>query len=273
MPELPEVVVVTRSLNNTVANKEIKNIIILRPKMIKEITINEFKSYLIGNKINCVKNVGKNIVFHISNHLYLLSHLRMEGKYFYYQKHHKIEKNVHIIFEFTDGSELHYKDTRVFGTFHIRDNNYLNVLPISLLANEPKDTNYKEFFKVIKNKNRYIKTLLIDQSILVGLGNIYVDEVLFESKVNPLRRTNTITLNETRKIINNSIKILDKSIECGGTTVSTFTSLNSSKGTFQDHLKVYGRKNEKCYYCNNTILKTKVNGRGTHYCKKCQPLD
>ena len=200
MPELPEVVVVRRSLQNIVKNKIIKDIIILKPKIIKEITPNTFKKSLIGSKITDVTNVGKNIVFHLSNKLYLLSHLRMEGKYFYYEKHHCIHKHVHIVFIFTDGSELHYNDMRIFGTFHIRDTNYLNVLPLSLLAKEPKDTNYKELFKIIKKKNKHIKTLLIDQSILVGLGNIYVDEVLFASNVNPLRRTNTITLNETKKL-------------------------------------------------------------------------
>ena len=123
--------------------------------------------------------------------------------------------------------------------------------------------------KIIK-KNLHIKTLLLDQTIISGLGNIYADEVLFESKINPLKKGNEITLEECQRIIDASGKIIKKAIENGGTTIRSYTSSLGVYGHYQDYLKVHKRENEKCKNCDNIIKRIKVNGRSTYYCSNCQ---
>jgi formamidopyrimidine-DNA glycosylase len=271
MPELPEVKTVVKGLNQLILNKTIKNIVILREKIIKEISPKQFKETLIGLKVKKVTNKGKFIIFHFNNkNILMLSHLRMEGKYFYFDHNTKPEKHIHVIFKFTDDSELQYKDTRVFGTFHIRKNNYKTVLPLSKLANEPKNTEPKILYNRIKNRRIAIKSILIDQTILVGLGNIYVDEVLFAAKIDPTRPCNTITLKELNLIIKYASSILKEATRQGGSSIMSYTSINNQKGTYQNFLKVHTQKGKPCVKCKKVIEKIKVNGRGTYYCTNCQ---
>ena len=270
MPELPEVRTVVSQLNTLIINKTINNIIVLNSKIIKEISSNEFKKQLIGKNIINITNKGKFIIFHFNNDIFLVSHLRMEGKYFFYNKKTKPMKHVHLIFQFTNGSELHYHDTRIFGTFQIRNENYLQELPLSKLAKEASESNPHLLFKKIKNRRIAIKTILLDQTFIVGLGNIYVDEVLFDVKINPLTPANKITYLQMKKILKSTHKILNKATKCGGSSISSYTSLNGKAGTYQKHLKVHTRKDKPCFICSTTISKIKVNGRGTYYCNKCQ---
>ena len=270
MPELPEVKTVVSQLNTLIINHIIKDILIYKPKIIKEISAEEFKKQLIGKKIKNITNKGKFIIFHLNDDLFLVTHMRMEGKYFFYDKKTKPIKHVHLIFQFDNGSELQYHDTRIFGTFQIRNKNYLEELPLSKLGNEAAHSDPNLLFEKIKNRRIAIKTILLDQTFMVGLGNIYVDEVLFDVKINPKTPANKITYDEMKKIINSTHKILTKATKCGGSSIASYTSLNGKKGTYQNHLKVHTRKDKPCVICSLPISKIKVNGRGTYYCKRCQ---
>jgi formamidopyrimidine-DNA glycosylase len=137
---------------------------------------------------------------------------------------------------------------------------------------EPNSKNLtKEYLYEKLNKKRLpIKTLLLDQTIISGLGNIYADEVLFEAKINPLKSGENISINECQKIIDAANKIIKKAIENGGTTIKSYTSSLGVRGRFQQYLQVHKRENENCYICNNKIIKIKVGGRSTYYCNKCQ---
>jgi formamidopyrimidine-DNA glycosylase len=271
MPELPEVRVVSKSLSDKVKKKVIKSIEIYRPKMIKDIDSKEFKKTLIGQEIKDVTNYGKFIIFNFKSGLIMLSHLRMEGKYFFYKNLTNKNKHDHIVFEFTDGTFLHYQDTRVFGTFHLKTTkNYLTTKPLMRMGPEPSKINFEIFKEKILKRKTTIKTVLLDQTTMAGLGNIYVDEVLFASKINPTRGAFSMTNQDLKNILKYSISIMDKSTTLGGSSISSYTSLNKQEGQYQNFLKVHTKKNSPCPNCKTTILKIKVNGRGTYYCSDCQ---
>lgn len=271
MPELPEVRVVAKSLRNKIIDKKIESIRILRDKFIKEIEVDEFVKSVVNSTIKNIENIGKYLVFHLSNDNIIISHLRMEGKYSFYEQYEPDYRHNYIFFSFSDGTQLRYSDSRMFGTFQLRnESDYLNSLPLSKLGKIPAETNVDELYKKIHKKTVKIKTLLLDQTLVLGLGNIYVNEALWAAKIDPERTANKITKNELQLILDESTRIMDASTELGGTTISSYESLNKKEGKFQNFLMVHGREKKACKRCYNLITKTKVNGRGTYLCSNCQ---
>lgn len=275
MPELPEVQSMIDSLKDDgCLNHKIINVETIMPKLFKNSTFDEFKNHLITEKIKNISRVGKYLVFHLSNNKVFVVHLRMEGKLFYeedtfpYNKRHTL---VRIIFD--NKKELRYNDTRRFGTFTIyNENDYMNSKELSKLALDPlnPEFNYKYLKENISSSSRHIKTLLLDQTNVAGIGNIYADEILFASKINPNVPGNKITDDQFKQIAINATKILKLAVENKGTTISTYFFKREKKGEFQNLLKVHTKKDKPCPTCDTKILKTKVNGRGTYYCPKCQ---
>ncbi|MBN3534483.1 bifunctional DNA-formamidopyrimidine glycosylase/DNA-(apurinic or apyrimidinic site) lyase [Mycoplasma procyoni] len=271
MPELPEVRVVRQELNKYVQNRKIKEVSIFRDKFIQEIEASEFADVLKGKTVEFVENIGKFLAFHFSENIVVLSHLRMEGKYNFYEPRKERLFHDYVIFEFEDNTNLHYNDTRMFGTFHLRTKeNYLNTLPLSKLAKIPAETDLNDFIKSLSKRKQAIKTVLLDQTIVVGLGNIYVDEVLFATKISPLTPANEITKKQAKEILEAATDILDRSTELGGSSINSYTSLNKKKGSFQNFLQVHTKKGKACPECSQEIDKIKVNGRGTYICRRCQ---
>ena len=271
MPEIAEVETVRNILKKKILNKRIKKVKVLYPNII-ESDINDFKNKLINQSFIDIKRKGKWLIFELNDY-YLISHLRMEGKYFIKSSNDKIEKHEHVIFTFDDDVELRYHDTRKFGRMRLLNKDELNdCIEIKKQGYEPLDDNLTSNYLLdkFKNKRLPIKTTLLDQSIISGLGNIYVDEVLFASKINPLKETNKITLDEANNIIKSSKVIISNAIKCGGTTIRSYTSSLGVTGNYQNYLKVHKRNNLKCYECGSIINKITVNGRGTYYCPKCQ---
>ena len=147
-----------------------------------------------------------------------------------------------------------------------------NVLPLLELGKEPwdKDLNINYLKEKYKNKKLPIKTVLLDQGIITGIGNIYADEILFESKINPLKKAKDLNDLELQNIIDYTKKILEEAIKMGGTTIKSYESARGVHGRFQQNLKVHNHENDNCPICGSKIVKIKVNGRGTYYCPKCQ---
>lgn len=270
MPELPEVETVRRVLLTEIINHKILNVDIRYNKII-EGDIDEFKNKLINNTFNNINRLGKYLIFNLNN-INLISHLRMEGKYYYLKNHIEEDKHIHVIFYLDNGYMLEYKDVRKFGRMTLRTNEELyTTKPLNEVGLETLDlTNfpYIDVKNKINNSNNSIKTILLNQHIISGLGNIYVDEVLFASKVNPNRIGSSITLGEVKNIVTSSNKILLKAIEYKGTTIRTYTSSLGVSGAYQDFLLVHTK--EYCPICNNKLEKMKINGRSTYFCKNCQ---
>jgi len=269
MPELPEVETVKRVLETKILNHKIIDVKIKLDKIIKT-DQNEFKQALIGNHFTKLDRMGKWLMLELSNTRVVLSHLRMEGKYYYKDSKLPALKHEHVVFYFDNGMSLRYHDTRQFGTMELYQNKDDVVTYLKAkLGPEPFVATIDDL-NVLSNKRIAIKTALLDQAILAGLGNIYVDEVLFKSRINPIRPSNKITKKDKDNILKYSIDILNDSIEKGGTTIYSFKSDQGIDGLFVQDLLVHTRKDQPCPNCNATILKTKVNGRGTYYCPKCQ---
>jgi len=271
MPELAEVETVRNTLKKRILNKKIENIDIIYSKMLDS-DEKEFKEILIGNEFKDILRIGKWLIFELNNH-YLLSHLRMEGKYFIKNSNEEVQKHEHIIITFNDKTDLRYHDTRKFGRMKIVKKEELKSTPeIKKQGKEPFDdtltSNY--LLEKVKNKKLPIKSVLLDQEIISGLGNIYADEVLYASFIHPLRRASSINELECEKIIQTSKSILLKSIEEGGTTIKSYTSSLGVTGNYQKYLQVHKKEGMACNRCSTKIKKIKVGGRSTYFCEVCQ---
>lgn len=272
MPELPEVETVVRSLKDKVLNKKISKVKVFYESIIEYPSVDKFKEKLVNERINDITRRGKWIIFHLDEY-YLLSHLRMEGKYNIKNKDDELEKHEHVCFEFTDNTELRYKDTRKFGRMHLIEKDELyERKPLNELGLEPWDEKLDNYYLKTKYKDKKnpIKTVLLDQKIIVGIGNIYADEILFKSKINPYKKASSLSNKDLDNIIKYTRETLNDAIKDGGTTIRTYTSSEGVHGRFQQNLLVHNRLNEKCLICNTKIIKEVINGRGTYYCKKCQ---
>ena len=268
MPELPEVRTVAKTLKKSLIGKKITNYEIIYPNIVEKDSIN--LDNLINKTIKDITTKGKYLIFKIED-LYLVSHLRMEGKYFIKDKILPIEKHEHIIFYLNDNTTLRYHDTRKFGRMQlVKDLSMCK--GIVKLGLEPFDKNItKEYlFNKINKSNLTIKELLLDQTIIAGLGNIYANEVLFLSKINPSKKGKELKLIECEKIIKASKEVLEEAIKLGGTTIKSYTSSLGVTGKYQDKLLVHKRENQKCQNCSAKIIKEKISGRSTYYCPNCQ---
>ncbi len=268
MPELPEVETVKNSLKNYVLNRKILKVDVLYKGIINYPSVKEFIEKITNQTILDVKRRGKYLVFVLEDYN-LISHLKMEGKYFIKDKY-EITKHDHVIFTLDNNKYLIYNDTRKFGKKYLINKEYDNNSPLNILGLEPWDKELTiSYLKDKLNRNIAIKTLLLDQTIIVGIGNIYADEILFLSKINPLRKGYTLTNLELEKIIKYTKEVLEKAISQGGTTIRTYSSVNGIHGLFQQELLVHG-KTSNCPNCQEQILKIRVGGRGTYYCNNCQ---
>ncbi|BCE07893.1 DNA-formamidopyrimidine glycosylase [Bacillus paralicheniformis] len=273
MPELPEVETVRRTLAGLVRGKTIDAVDVRWTKIIKRPEEpEEFARLLAGQTIQSIGRRGKFLLFHLDDCV-MVSHLRMEGKYGLHQNDEPLDKHVHVIFRFTDGSELRYRDVRKFGTMHLfKPGEELTELPLRQLGPEPFSEEFTAGYlrERLKKTNRSVKTALLDQRTVVGLGNIYVDEALFRAGIHPETTANKLTNKQTVLLHEEIVQTLKEAVEAGGSTVRSYINSQGEIGMFQLKLFVYGRKDEPCKKCGSPIEKTVVGGRGTHFCIKCQ---
>ncbi len=271
MPELPEVETVRKALKSQIQDRIINSVDVLYDKIIEYPNVSDFKEKIKNQKINDINRKGKWLIFELDDYC-MLSHLRMEGKYFI-KESEPILKHEHVIFNLDDGTTLRYNDTRKFGKMHLIEKQNLYIQkPLNELGLEPWDENLDSDFLKDKysNKNLPIKTVLLDQSIITGIGNIYADEILFLSKINPLKKAKVLKKKELDNIIKYTKDVLNRAIEAGGTTIRSYESSEGVHGRFQTNLLVHNREKKQCPECGKTIVKIRVNGRGTYYCSNCQ---
>ena len=267
MPELPEVQTVLDTLQTKIKNRKIVDIKILY-KPIVECSSRTFKTKLVGQHFRSFKRRGKYLLFEMDD-VTLVSHLRMEGKYYVMKNNEPIDKHTHVIFYLDDNTELRYHDVRKFGRMELieKDDDYrvfkdLGPEPFSREFNLEYCKNY------IYKLNKPLKALLLDQSFVAGFGNIYADEVAFMMRVHPETLACKLTDNNLKDLIKHTRSILKKAIKKGGTTIRSYTSSLGVSGRFQLSLNVHTK--EKCPVCGSDIKKIRVAGRGTYFCPECQ---
>ena len=288
MPELPEVEVVKRSLDNKVQNLIIKKVKINDDKLRYRIDKNETRK-IVGLKFIKIKRRSKFLLFFLSRNTVMLVHLGMTGKLifvnkknikhktsFYYNiNEEKDQKHDRVVFFLNKNQKLIYNDVRKFGFIKFFNNkNFNDSLHLNNLGPEPlgKKFSYPYFRKYTSGKNRVIKDIMMDQKFVSGIGNIYANEILFLSKIKPTRKVKTLKYLEIKKIIKFTKSVLYNSIKLGGSSIKDFSSSNGKKGSFQQRFNVYGKKNETCSNrnCKNKISRSTISNRSTFFCSKCQ---
>lgn len=276
MPELPEVETVRRTLEQLVLGKKIKEVSVFWPKIIKKPEpVKQFQDALVGQTIRSISRRGKFLIFILDDYS-MVSHLRMEGKYMLFQKEEPYDKHTHVIFSFIDGTELRYRDVRKFGTMHLFEKGQeLKSLPLVNLGPEPLSTAFTVEYlaEKLEKTSRKIKPVLLDQSMVVGIGNIYVDESLFRAGIHPERSASSLIDLEIKKLHQAIVATLSEAVEKGGSTIRSYINSQGQMGMFQLELYVYGRKGEDCKICGTPLEKLVVGGRGTHICPSCQVLE
>ena len=199
----------------------------------------------------------------------------MEGRYGLFQKEEERDKHTHVIFHFSDGTELRYRDVRKFGTMHLFEKGTeFDHLPLAKLGFEPFSHEFtpEKLKKCLSKTTRMIKTVLLDQRVIAGLGNIYVDESLFRAKIHPERVASSLTEDEVTLLHKEIIATLKEAVKKGGSTIRSYVNSQGQIGMFQLELFVYGRKGEKCKRCGTTLERIVMTGRGTVFCPNCQRL-
>lgn len=269
MPELPEVETIKKGLNKKILNKKIADIVVLKNKSIKG-NKKEFTKTLKGNAIKKIERRAKLFICALQkSDKFLLIHLKMTGQLVY-----NGEKNKHtrVIFKFSDGSKLFFNDLRLFGYLKIVDIEEKNKI-LEKFGPEPLLPSFtlKKFQKILKGRKTNIKTLLLNQSLIAGIGNIYADEIVFEASVRPDRKIQTLEYKEIKKIWRSIKKVLAKAVKQEGTSIGDYIKADGMEGNFAKFLKVYGKSGEICPACKKEKIKTiKIIGRGTRFCSKCQ---
>lgn len=280
MPELPEVETIKRGLEKYVIRKKIKQVFVY-----------ENKSF-VGDEQNivgsCIKNLyrkGKALFFELSNGYTMMIHLRMTGQIIFLGKErfaggHPSEnfldelpnKQTRIQFSFSSGDQMFFNDQRKFGfvkiilTKDVSEEDF-----VRRLGKEPWEMSGEDLYKKIVQRNADIKSALLNQEIIAGLGNIYVDETLFDSNISPKRKCCDITEMEAEQIICSARKVMEKSIQAGGSTIKNYVKADGTRGDYLKlFAKAYGREGERCEKCGGIIMKIRVAGRGTYYCPNCQ---
>ena len=288
MPELPEVEVVKRSLISKTQNLIVKAVKIKDGRLRYKVDRKKIKK-IIGLRLKKISRRSKYLLFFFNRDIVMLVHLGMTGKFFfinnkktkyktsfYYDLNEdKDKKHDRLIFSLSNNQKLIYNDVRKFGFIKFFEiENLDKVSHIKNLGPEPLSAkfNIKYFKNYILKRNRTIKDILMDQKFLSGLGNIYVNEILFCSGIRPTKKVYNLSSNEVKKIIKFTKKIISKAIIFGGSSIKDFSSSSGKKGSFQQYFNVYGRQGKKCLNknCRNDIIKIVLANRASFYCSKCQ---
>ena len=269
MPELPEVQTVISTLQQQMGHPTITKVRVIYPRIIANGSPECFCAALKGQKIESYGRRGKFLLFQLTDYL-LVAHLRMEGKFYYFHQDEKPDKHTHLIFDLDNG-QLHYNDVRKFGRFYLYKKDEAPEC-LQKLGPEPFSDELTAGFlkRYCHNSHTPIKSQLLDQNMIAGIGNIYANEICFACRLDPLRPCGFISYEKWEEIIRQTRRILGEAIEAGGTTIRSYTSSLGVTGLFQQNLFVQSRQGEECRLCGAAIEKTRVAGRGTYYCPCCQ---
>ncbi len=269
MPELPEVETIKRELGNILIGKRLDSPVILVSKAIKS-DIDEYRDGIKGNSIISLSRKGKSLLIHLENSHYILFHLRMEGKLYVVKKDGIDKKHLTLFIPFQESDEgLAFYDTRKFGISLYADES--DQTPLSRIGPDPFEV--KDSYLIFKKyhaSEKMLKELLLDQSIMSGIGNIYANEILFRCRLSPFMKGSKLARKDFDSILDNSIAVLSEAINHNGSTIRTYHAKPGMDGSFQNLLNVYSKKGTECPTCHHRIEKAFVGGRGTEYCPHCQ---
>ena len=269
MPELPEVETIRSQLAPRLAGRTLMRVEILDPRLTRPIDLFEVAAELEGDSIVAVERRGKYLVLRLERGFALLVHLRMTGSFGFEPTSHE-----RAVLELDDGTRLAYRDVRRFGTWLVLEDAELEPYLAGKNGPEPLGARFTAEWLASRLAVRRapVKAVLLDQRVAAGVGNIYADEALWRARVNPLRPAESVDPDEVRRLHRAIRAALRVGIERQGSTLSDYRTPQGARGGMQDEFRVYGRDGLPCARCRTTIAKTRVGGRGTWYCPRCQPL-
>lgn len=280
MPEAPEVQNVIAYLQEELTGAMIEKCMITYPGLCSNLPVEQFEHDIAGEHFRSFHRLGKYIVIELDDKD-LVSHLRMEGKFLIFKNRAAFEaidpikdgKHIHAEFDLSDGRILCYRDTRKFGRLSLYEKvkDWRTLPALEKVGKDALDESLsaKDLFEVVKKRKAPIKNILLDQSLIAGIGNIYADEILFEAGISPKSAACHLSLEDWQHIMNAARRILAEAMRCGGSTIRSFSYGTGHAGSYQDQLKVHGKEG-KCQNCGTDVVYTRVGQRGTWYCPKCQ---
>lgn len=278
MPELPEVETIRRGLEEYIIGKTIESVNNIHKGILEGNT-----SHITGQRIIDVQRIGKGLILHLANEYSIAIHIKLTGQLIFQDEKTKQipvskekvgtlpNKFTHVVFELSKNSRLYYNDQRRFGWIRIRRKR--EVMDFDFFKNmgpEPfKDLTLERFTKIVNSQTK-IKPLIMDQTRIGGIGNIYANDALFRARINPARPAKTLSKKEVKELFNSIIAVMEKSFEEGGASELSFVNILGQEGNYQRHALVYGKSGKPCPRGNGTIKRITIGGRGTFYCEVCQ---
>ncbi len=273
MPELPEVETIKRSLESRITGLTFSGVDLFTPKVVRFPEPRDFIGSLTGKKVKRVGRRGKYLLIHLAGNLILAVHLRMTGKLVCLPSGTPPSKHTHAVFKLSNGFELHFSDVRRFGRLALLEAGRLETWPgLKNLGVEPLSEDFTRGFlkKELKRRRTKIKALLLDQTFIAGIGNIYADEALHRARISPEKPAASLTPREVARLYRAVREVLEEAIANRGTTFRDYVDGMGESGTNQESLKVYGREGKPCSGCGYPIRRARLGGRSTYFCPECQ---
>lgn len=267
MPELPEVETIKRDLEKIIVGKKIAEVCVHNPAVIRQPSVEKFKKWLEGAAIKNILRKAKVLILELSNGKSLAIHLKMTGQLVYPGASPKSRVSFHL----SDGTQLDFNDQRLFGELRLLDD-WRSLKFIQGLGPEPFDMSEAQFKEMFSKKKTKVKPLLMDQTFISGIGNLYAAESLFRARINPERPANSLSDNEKEILFKEIQATLKEAIYYGGSSVDDYVRLSGKPGGYVPYHKVYGREGKPCVACKTPIKRIALGGRGTFFCPKCQKL-
>jgi formamidopyrimidine-DNA glycosylase len=271
MPELPEVETIARDLSKTIAGKRLLSAQVFREDYLRGQSVEVFVKSIEKHVVEVILRRGKYLLW-IFDDCAMLAHLGMTGKFIKIAESEPLPKHTIAKFDFTEAAII-FHDIRRFGRLKVY-NKGETIAELVNLGPEPFSPNFNasQLLKRFASLNRAIKEILLDQSIVAGIGNIYASEILFIAKIHPLKAGKVLSLSELQKIVTATRKILSRAIAQSGTTISNYKRIDDQSGQFQNFLQVYGRQGQPCILCGSEVQRLVQSGRSVFFCPKCQTL-
>jgi formamidopyrimidine-DNA glycosylase len=272
MPELPEVEVVRQGLAPRITGDTILEIAASNHKLRKPVPLARLKKWIVGARVTAVERRAKFLLLRLANGSLLAIHLGMTGKLCLFPADVPRQKHDHLRFLLARGFELRFNDARRFGFIEVHTPEELASDPFAHLGPEPFGEDFSAAYLLDKACHRHqpVKSFLMDNKVVVGIGNIYASEILFVAGIRPFTPAAELEARHWQRLIDCSRKVLAKAIACGGTTISDFVNEKGKGGQFQHHLRVYGRAGQPCPFCHAPVIRTVIAGRATFHCRHCQ---
>ncbi len=272
MPELPEVETVRRSLEPLICRQQIVRVQVLQRQLRLPVQRN-FELQLKGTTIRKVNRRGKYVLLELDSEDVWVVHLGMSGKLIYLTDSCPPQKHDHLVVCFASGHELRFHDPRRFGLCLVLNHQEAAQWPpLRHLGVDPLSPQFclEYLYPLLHHSKRRVKDVLMDQRVVAGLGNIYVNEILFRSGLRPTRRGARLSVRQVERIVAMTPTVLEEAIRLRGTSFADYRDGENRKGEFQNHLKVYNRAGKQCRVCSDTIKRMRVGNRGVFYCATCQ---